>query len=93
MDVRVERVEPPQLLSYRWHPYALDPQVDYDQETPTLVVFTLAEAPGRGTLLTVVESGFDQVPAHRRQEAFRMNSKGWEGQIANIVRHVGSTPG
>jgi uncharacterized protein YndB with AHSA1/START domain len=87
-DVRVERVEPEHLLSYRWHPYAMDPAVDYEREEPTLVTFTLADAPGGGTLLTVVESGFDRVPPERRLEAFRMNSRGWEGQMANIARHV-----
>jgi len=89
-DVVVERIEPQQLLSYRWHPYAVDPAVDYTQEQPTLVTFTLQDAPGNGTLLTVVESGFDQVPPHRRQEAFRMNSGGWEAQMGNIARHVGA---
>jgi uncharacterized protein YndB with AHSA1/START domain len=89
-DVVVERVEPQDLLSYRWHPYAIDPAVDYSAETPTLVTFTLKDTPGGGTRLTVVESGFDQVPAHRRLEAFRMNTGGWEAQVENIVRHVGS---
>jgi len=89
-DVLVERVEPQQLLSYRWHPYAVDPAVDYTQEEPTLVTFTLADAPGNGTLLTVVESGFDKVPPHRRLEAFRMNSGGWEAQMENIKRHAGA---
>jgi uncharacterized protein YndB with AHSA1/START domain len=88
-DIVVERIEPPSLLSYRWHPYAVDPAVDYSAETPTLVTFTLNEAPNGATRLTVVESGFDKVPAHRRREAFRMNTEGWEGQIENIVRHVG----
>jgi uncharacterized protein YndB with AHSA1/START domain len=88
-DVVVDRVEPQELLSYRWHPYAVDPAVDYAKEEPTLVTFTLKDAPG-GTLLTVVESGFDKVPPHRRAEAFRMNSGGWDGQMANIVRHVGA---
>lgn len=87
-DVVVERVEPPNLLSYRWHPYAVDPAVDYAKEQPTLVTFTLKDAPGNATLLTVVESGFDNVPPHRRLEAFRMNSRGWEAQIDNIARHV-----
>jgi uncharacterized protein YndB with AHSA1/START domain len=91
MDVQVERVEPQELLSYRWHPYAIDPAADYEQETPTLVVFTLKDAPGGGTLLTIVESGFDQVPAERRQEAFRMNSQGWDVQMENVVRHVGAS--
>lgn len=89
-DARVERVEPEQLLSFRWHPYAVDPALDYSQEEPTLVTFTLRDAAGGGTLLTVVESGFDRVPAQRRLEAFRMNSQGWEAQVGNIARHVGA---
>ena len=89
-DIVVDRVEPQSLLSYRWHPYALDPKVDYDAEQPTLVTFTLKDAPGKATLLTVVESGFDQVPPHRRVEAFRMNTRGWQAQLDNIVRHVGA---
>lgn len=87
-DVVIERVEPQELLSYRWHPYAVDPSVDYSIEQPTLVTFTLKEAPDNGTVLTVVESGFDNVPPQRRLEAFRMNSRGWEAQINNIARHV-----
>jgi uncharacterized protein YndB with AHSA1/START domain len=91
-DVVIERIEAPSLLSYRWHPYPADPAVDYTKEEPTLVTFTLKEAPGNSTLLTVVESGFDKVPPHRRLEAFRMNTRGWEGQINNIVRHVTANP-
>ena len=88
-EVRVERVEPEQLLSFRWHPYAIEPGVDYSQEEPTLVNFALEDGPGNGTRLTVVESGFECVPAQRRLEAFRMNSQGWEVQVENIARHVG----
>jgi uncharacterized protein YndB with AHSA1/START domain len=87
-DVVIERIQPMDLFSYRWHPYALDPAVDYSQEQPTLVTFTLKDAPGNGTLLTVVESGFDNVPPHRRLEALRMHSLGWEAQTNNIMRHV-----
>ena len=87
-DIVVERVQPPELLSYRWHPYAVDAKVDYEQEEPTLVTFTLADAPGQGTRLTVVESGFDRVPPHRRLEAFRMNERGWAAQMDAIGRHV-----
>jgi uncharacterized protein YndB with AHSA1/START domain len=87
-EVAVERVEPPRLLAFRWHPYAVEPGVDYAAEEPTLVTFTLEDAPGRTTRLTVVESGFDKVPPARREEAFRMNSQGWEAQMGNIVRHV-----
>lgn len=86
-DVVIERVELEQLLSYRWHPYAVDPAVDYSQEQRTLVTFTLKDA-GAGTLLTVEETGFDHVPPGRRLEAFRMNSRGWEGQMNNIQRHA-----
>jgi uncharacterized protein YndB with AHSA1/START domain len=87
-DVQVERVEPQHLLSWHWHPFAIDPAVDYSSEEPTLVTFTLTDAPGNGTLLTVVESGFDKVPPHRRLEAFRMNSNGWDAQMQNVARHV-----
>ncbi|WLI87813.1 SRPBCC family protein [Massilia sp. R2A-15] len=89
-DVLVERVEPQDLLSFRWHPYAVDAAVDYSGEEPTLVTFTLDDAPGQGTLLKVVESGFDKLPPERRLEAFRMNSGGWDAQMNNIVRHVGA---
>jgi uncharacterized protein YndB with AHSA1/START domain len=86
-DVLIERVEPESLLSYRWHPYAVDPAVDYSQEQRTLVTFTLKDADG-GTLLTVVETGFDNLPPDRRPAAFRMNSGGWEAQLKNIDRHA-----
>lgn len=86
-DIVVERIEPEQLFSYRWHPYAMDPQIDYEQEQPTVVTFTLKDA-GKGTLLTLVESGFDNVPPARRLEAFRMNNQGWQYQLDNIQRHA-----
>ncbi|ALN64972.1 hypothetical protein GLA29479_4126 [Lysobacter antibioticus] len=88
MQVEVQRVEPERLLSFHWHPYAVDAEVDYSHEAPTLVEFTLEEVDG-GTLLRVVESGFDRVPASRRDEAFRMNSGGWDEQMKNIERYVG----
>ena len=87
-EIVIDRIQPQAVLSYHWHPHAVDPAVDYAAEEPTLVTFTLEDAPGNGTLLKVVESGFDRVPPHRRAEAFRMNSRGWDGQMKNIVRHV-----
>jgi uncharacterized protein YndB with AHSA1/START domain len=81
-------MEPERLLSFRWHPYAIDPKVDYSKEPTTLVAFELKESDG-GTLLSVVESGFDSIPASRRDEAFRMNSGGWEAQMKNIAKHLG----
>ena len=89
-QVVIERMEPERLLSFRWHPYAVDPSVDYSQEPTTLVEFELKEVEG-GTLLTVVESGFDNIPPSRRLEAFRMNSGGWDEQIKNIEKYV-ATP-
>jgi uncharacterized protein YndB with AHSA1/START domain len=86
-DVLIERVEPERLLSWRWHPAAVDPTVDYSNEPTTLVVFELEDVEG-GTLLSVVESGFDSVPPSRRLDAFRMNSGGWDIQMQNIERHV-----
>jgi uncharacterized protein YndB with AHSA1/START domain len=87
MDVLVERMEAETLFSYRWHPAAVDPQVDYTREPSTLVEFRL-EAVAEGTLLRLVESGFDQLPASRRDEAYRLNDGGWTVQMGNIQRHV-----
>jgi uncharacterized protein YndB with AHSA1/START domain len=86
-EATVERMEAERLFSFRWHPYAVDPEVDYSAEPTTLVEFRLEEREG-GTLLTVVESGFDRVPARRRGEAFLRNSEGWAIQLENICRHV-----
>ena len=85
--VTVERMEAERLLSWRWHPYAVDPEKDYSAEPTTLVEITLEDAPG-GTKVRVVESGFDRVPHARRAEAFRMNSQGWGIQMENVARHV-----
>lgn len=83
----VQKIEPERLFSFTWHPYAIDPKVDYSGETPTLVEFRLKEA-GGGTLLVVTESGFDKIPADRRLEAFRMNDGGWAIQAKNIETYV-----
>jgi hypothetical protein len=84
-------MEPERLFSFTWHPFAGDPNHDYSVEPPTLVEFTLQKIPS-GTLLRVVESGFDKIPSGRRAEAFRMNDKGWSEQVKNIARHVEQTP-
>jgi uncharacterized protein YndB with AHSA1/START domain len=86
-EMTIERMEPQDIFSYRWHPYAIDPAVDYSSEPTTLVEFRLQETDG-GTMLTLVESGFDRVPTARRAEAFRMNEQGWSAQVENIRRHV-----
>jgi uncharacterized protein YndB with AHSA1/START domain len=83
----VQKMEPERLFSFTWHPYAVDPNQDYSSEVPTLVEFTL-EKIAAGTLLRVVESGFDKLPDKRRLEAFRMNEGGWSEQMKNIAQHV-----
>ena len=80
-------MEPERYFSFNWHPYAVDPDVDYSGEPTTLVEFTLEPRDG-GTFLTVVESGFENIPKERRFEAFRMNEGGWEYQTRNIRDHV-----
>ncbi|WP_053151639.1 SRPBCC family protein [Pseudomonas sp. P97.38] len=89
-DVAVERVEPERVFSFRWHPYAIEPDVDYSQEPETRVQFELEDMNG-GTLLKVVESGFNAIPEARRLKAFRMDSRGWDEQMANIEAFLGKS--
>lgn len=86
-DVLVEQMLPEELFSFRWHPYPVDPAHDYSAEPTTLVQFEL-EPHGGGTLLRVVESGFDGIPSERRLKAFRMNSRGWDEQMSNIENYL-----
>lgn len=83
----VERVEAPHYFSFRWIPYGIDAEIDPKNEPTTLVEFRLEQV-ADGTLLTIVESGFDRVPAHRRDRAFRMNEAGWTGQAEAIKKYV-----
>ncbi len=87
LELLVERIDPERYFSYRWHPYAVDPAVDYSAEPTTLVEFKLEDVDG-GTAVTIVESGFDRIPVARRVEAFRMNDQGWAGQIKHLERYV-----
>jgi Activator of Hsp90 ATPase homolog 1-like protein len=79
------------LFSFTWHPYAVDPDVDYSNEPVTLVEFRL-EPKDKGTVLYLTESGFDALPKDRRFEAFRMNEDGWTEQMANIENHLNHKP-
>lgn len=88
-DALIDRMEPESLLSFRWHPYAVDAAVDYSQEERTLVTFTLEDSSaGQATLLRVVESGFDKLPPDRWQIAMQMNARGWEAQMHNIQAYA-----
>ena len=86
-EVTVVAMETQRLFAFTWHPYAVDPAVDYSGETPTRVDFHLEPA-GGGTKLTIVETGFDAVPGARRDEALRMNGQGWTAQVDNIRAHL-----
>jgi uncharacterized protein YndB with AHSA1/START domain len=83
----VKEIVPEKLFSFTWHPYAVDQEMDYSKETPTLVEFRL-EATTSGTRVTVTESGFEHVPEARRAEAFRMNEGGWTQQAKNLEEYV-----
>lgn len=85
----VESIEPMRRISFRWHPYAIEPEVDYSGEPTTLIVFELAEVEG-GTRLTITESGFDRIPLHRRAKAFEANDGGWSKQIHLIEQYLAS---
>ena len=87
MEVLIDQVVPERLLSWRWHPAAIDPAVDYSHEPTTLVVFELQEVDG-GVMLSVVESGLDKIPLERRATVLRMNSSGWDAQMENVKKHV-----
>lgn len=83
----VEAIEPERLFAYRWHPYPNDPTYDYSQEPATLVEFVLTPLDDR-TQLRICESGFDRLPAWRRDEAFRLNSQGWDMQTVHLADHL-----
>jgi uncharacterized protein YndB with AHSA1/START domain len=87
MTFFVERIEPMGLFAFRWHPFAIDPSVDYSREPMTLVTFTLEPAEG-GTLLTVVETGFDTMPLARRADALEANEEGWDAMVQAVEKYL-----
>ena len=86
-EFSVDRIEPMRLVSFRWHPFAVDPKVDYTTEPTTLVTFELEEVPG-GTKLVITESGFDRIPLERRAKAFTANEQGWTAQLKLIEKYL-----
>jgi uncharacterized protein YndB with AHSA1/START domain len=87
----VQKMEPERLFSFTWHPYSVDPKIDYSKETPTLVEFRL-ENTAKGTQLLLTESGFEKIPSERFLEAFRRNDGGWTEQMKNIESYVAQKP-
>jgi uncharacterized protein YndB with AHSA1/START domain len=86
-EATVQKMEPERLFSFTWHPYAVDPKIDYSKEPTTLVEFRLEPKEG-GTVLFITESGFSAIPKDRQFEAFRKNEEGWTEMLTNIERHV-----
>ena len=87
MTMVIERIAPEHRFAFRWHPYAVEPEVDYSVEPMTLVEFELTDV-GGGTRLTLTESGFDALPGVRRELAFNMNDGGWTAQMEHVRAHV-----
>jgi uncharacterized protein YndB with AHSA1/START domain len=90
-EITIEKIEPERLFSFRWHPYAVDPAIDYSAEPTTLIEFVLQDA-ADGILLTVSESGFDRIPLARRAQAFTANEKGWAMVVTMIEDYLAKTP-
>ena len=89
-EIVVDRIEPKKVFSFRWHPFGVDPKVDYSREPMTLVEFTLQELP-EGVRLKVTESGFDTIPIERRAAAFTANEGGWAKQMELVQKYVEKT--
>ena len=87
MELWAEKLEPERLFSYRWHPFAIDPKVDYSKEPLTTVTFKLTET-ATGSHLNITETGFDAIPADRRAKAFAMNDAGWSTQAKQIADYL-----
>lgn len=83
-EITIDQMEPGRLLAWRWHPAAIEPDLDYSMEPRTRVELRLEDAPG-GTELTVIESGFDGIHLARRREAHRLNENGWAAQLDSIA--------
>ncbi len=82
-DMRVERVEEPAVFGFTWHIYGL-PQ---DDPRRTYVEFTL-EPVGVGTRLTVVETGFAQLPEDAHRKAHDGNTQGWASELGELVDYL-----
>jgi uncharacterized protein YndB with AHSA1/START domain len=86
-ELVTQKLEPERFFAFSWHPYAIDPNVDYSNEPSTLVEFRL-ESKDKSTVLYLTESGFDALAKDRRFEAFRKNEEGWTEQMQNIEEYL-----
>jgi uncharacterized protein YndB with AHSA1/START domain len=79
----IQRLEPPHVFAYSWGIYGL-PEGDPRR---TYVEFTLEPA-GMGTTLTVVESGFAQLPDDEHKAAHSANTDGWTHELGELVAYL-----
>lgn len=91
-EITIDRIEPEKVLAFRWHPFAVEPGVDYSKEPTTLIEFRLDDVPN-GVRLTVTESGFDRIPLERRAKAFAANEGGWTMMMTLIEKHLANASG
>ncbi len=84
--IEVDRIEPEDSFSWTWGPGVSD-AADASTQPKTRVEFTLVEQDG-GTLVTVIETGFDQFSLERRAKMFSDNSRGWDIQMASLNQYV-----
>jgi uncharacterized protein YndB with AHSA1/START domain len=82
-DMRVERVEEPVAFGFTWHINGLPD----DDPRRTYVEFTL-EPVGAGTRLTVVETGFAQLPDDAYRKAHDGNTEGWASELGELVAYL-----
>src|SRR3984893_1964804 len=87
VEITIEQMAPERLFSFRWHPYAIEQDVDYSAEPTTLIEFLLQETKD-GVMVTVTESGFDQIPPARRVKAFTANEQGWGVALKLIEEYL-----
>ncbi len=90
-EITIDRIEPERLFSFRWHPFAIEPGVDYSDEPTTRIEFTLSETKD-GVLLNVTETGFDRIPLARRAKAFAANEGGWKMVVTLVEKYMAQTP-
>ena len=86
-EILIEQMDPERIFSFRWHPGAVEPNIDYSAEPTTLVVFTMEEV-ANGVMLTITESGFDRIPLERRAKAFAANEGGWSMVVKLIAEYL-----
>jgi uncharacterized protein YndB with AHSA1/START domain len=84
---QIVAVEPRRRLAFRWHPFGPEDGRGEEEAPTTLVEFTLEDT-SDGVLLRIVESGFEAIPANRRQSAFDGNSEGWSAQTELIRKYL-----